>query len=57
MRHKVKYAPKPDSKAFAPDLRPGEVINVSKDEAKRLIETGAFEPVKDEKKSKKGGTK
>lgn len=54
---RLRYAPNPKAKAFHPDLKPGEVVEVSKDEAKRLIETGAFEPVKDEKKSKKGGTK
>ena len=53
---KVRYAPKPEAKAFAPGLRPGQVLEVSKEEGQRLLATGAFEAVEEPKK-KKGGKK
>jgi len=50
---KLRYTPKPGAKAFAPGLRPGQVLEVSKEEAKRLLETGAFEPVEEPKTKQK----
>ena len=54
---KVRYAPNKHAKAFAPGLRPGQVLEVDKDEAKRLLATGAFEAVEGPKgrTKKKGG--
>jgi len=39
---KVKYVPKRGG-VFAPTLEPGQVIEVSHDEAEHLVATGAFE--------------
>ncbi len=55
---RVRYTPKPEAKAFAPGLRPGQVLEVSKEEGKRLLATGAFEAVEEPKgKTKKKGGK
>ena len=53
---KLKYTPKPEAKAYAPGLRPGQVLEVSAAEGKRLLATGAFEEVKEPtSKKQKGG--
>ncbi len=39
---KVRYTPKQGG-AFAPTLEPGQVIEVSFEEAEHLVATGAFE--------------
>lgn len=51
---RVKYEPE-GARVFTPGLRPGDVIDVSNDEAKRLIATGAYRPVEEKKKTPKGG--
>lgn len=52
---KLRYTPNKNAQAFAPGLRPGQVIEVSKEEGERLLATGAFERVEGPKK--KGGKK
>ena len=55
---KLKYTPKPEAKAFAPGLRPGQVLEVDREEASRLLATGAFEALEKPKaktKKAKGG--
>ena len=50
--------PKKDAKAFAPGLRPGQVLEVDREEARRLLATGAFEALEKPKaktKKVKGG--
>jgi len=54
---KLKYTPNKDAKAFAPGLRPGQVLEVNREEGLRLLETGAFEPIEEPKKKGKGGKK
>ena len=55
---KLRYTPNKDAKAFAPGLRPGQVLEVDREEGLRLLETGAFEPIEEPKakqKKSKGG--
>lgn len=55
---RIRYAPKKNAKAFAPGLRPGQVLEVSKEEGERLLATGAFEALEEPKaktKKAKGG--
>lgn len=61
--HKVVYRPKPGGRFVAPQLKPGTELQVTADEAKRLIATGAFERLNPEPapaaedKPAKGGRK
>lgn len=55
---RIRYVPKKDAKAFAPGLRPGQVLEVDREEARRLLATGAFEALEKPKaktKKAKGG--
>ncbi len=50
---KLRYAPNKNAKAFAPGLRPGQVVEVSKEEGERLLATGAFEVLEEPKPKRK----
>ena len=55
---KLRYTPNKKAKAFAPGLRPGQVVEVSKEEGERLLATGAFEVLEEPKakqRKSKGG--